>query len=189
MAARYILIVVKAEGPYLPYDYQKGQKMDKILVVDDQPGVCHSFKKILSRHGYDVITVLSGQGAVELAGKEIPSLVFMDVSMPKMDGLETLKLLKSLYPDLTVIMMTAYSTSDKAITAMKYGAYDYITKPVDKDNLLALVDKVITAGKMSKPVTFEGEALQEGDRIIGKSPGMFEIYKKIGQIADTDVTV
>ena len=98
--------------------------MHKILVVDDEKGVCHSFKKVLGRQGYDVITAHDGIEAIEKSGQERPSIVVMDVSMPKMDGLETLQKLKAKYPDLIIIMMTAHSTSDKAITAMKYGAYD-----------------------------------------------------------------
>ena len=103
--------------------------MDKILVVDDEKGVCHSFKKILGRRGYEVITANNGVEAIEKAARENPALIIMDVSMPKMDGLETLMRLKGHNPALTVIMMTAYSTSERAITAMKYGAYDYFTKP------------------------------------------------------------
>ncbi len=164
--------------------------MDKILVVDDEQGICYSFKRVLGRHGYDVITAFSGEEAVEKVSKEHPTLVMMDVTMPKIDGLETLKKLKTLYPNLTIIMMTAYTTSERAITAMKYGAYDYLTKPVDNAQLISLVEKAITAGKMSIPVTFEGTAEEEeGDRIIGKTPVMLEIYKKIGQIAESDVTV
>ena len=98
--------------------------MNKILVVDDEAGVCHSFKKILGRHGYDVISAPDGQTAIEKTEHENPDLVIMDVSMPRMDGLEALKQLKALHPGLLIIMMTAYSTSDKAITSMKYGAYD-----------------------------------------------------------------
>ncbi|MCK5505099.1 MAG: sigma-54-dependent Fis family transcriptional regulator, partial [Thermodesulfovibrionia bacterium] len=163
--------------------------MDKILVVDDEKGVCHSFKKILGRRGYDVITANNGIEAVEKTGKESPTLVIMDVTMPKMDGLETLQRLKSLYPDLTVIMMTAYSTSDRAISAMKYGAYDYLTKPFDNAELIALVEKAIMDTKMSIPVTFDEMEEERGDRIIGKSPVMLDIFKKIGQVAESDVTV
>ncbi len=163
--------------------------MDKILVVDDQKGVCHSFKKILGRQGYEVITASSGQKALEKVGDENPTLVFMDVTMPGISGLETLKRLKALYPDLTVIMMTAYSTSEKAITAIKYGAFDYLTKPFDNNQLISLVEKALVAGKMSVPVTFDKTADERGDRIIGKSPVMLEIYKKIGQVAESDVTV
>ena len=163
--------------------------MDKILVVDDETGVCYSFRKILGRQGYDVITANNGLEAIEHAGREHPILVIMDVSMPTMDGIETLQKLRSLYPDLTVIMMTAHSTSERAITAMKYGAYDYLTKPFDNTQLIALVEKAIMDKKISTPVTFSGEEDEKGDRIIGSSPAMLEIFKKIGQIADSDVTV
>ena len=163
--------------------------MKKILVVDDQAGVCHSFKKILGRHGYDVITALGGEEALDKVTGENPDLVFMDVTMPKIGGLETLKKLKTLAPDLTVIMMTAYSTTEKAITAMKYGAYDYIIKPLDNVKLLALVEKAISSGKTRLSSTFEGITVEEGDMIIGKSPKMMEIYKNIGQVSESDVTV
>jgi nitrogen regulation protein NR(I) len=162
--------------------------MDKILVVDDEPGICHSFRKILGRYDYDVITVSSGEEAVEQAKNIRPDLVIMDINMPGMDGLETLRKLKSDNPSLTTIIMTAFSSSEKAITAMKYGAYDYITKPVDNVRLVSLVEKAIEAGKMNIPVTFEGES-EEGETIIGRSPVMLEIFKKIGQVAESDVTV
>ena len=163
--------------------------MSKILVVDDEKGVCYSFKKVLNRRGYEVITANNGIEGIEQAGKENPDLVIMDVSMPKMDGLETLQRLKSRYPNLTVIMMTAHSTSDKAITAMKFGAYDYFTKPFDNDKLIALVEKAIMDKKMSVPVTFEETEEEIGDRIISRSPAMLDIFKKIGQISESDVTV
>jgi len=162
--------------------------MDKILVVDDQRGVCHSFKKILGRHGYNVITALSGEEAIDKVEKEHPRLVIMDITLPKIDGLETLRRLKALYPALTIIM-TAYSTSEKAIKAIKYGAFDYLTKPFDNNKLISLVEKAIPAGRMSIRVSFEEPLTGEGDRIIGKSPAMLEIYKKIGQVAESDVTV
>ncbi len=163
--------------------------MSKILVIDDEKGVCYSFKKIFSRRGYDVVTANNGIEGIEQAGKENPDLVIMDVSMPKMDGLETLQRLKSLYPNLTVIMMTAHSTSDKAISAMKYGAYDYLTKPFDNDSLITLIEKAIVDKKMSVPVTFEETEEEIGDRIISRSPAMLDIFKKIGQISESDVTV
>lgn len=163
--------------------------MDKILVVDDEKGVCYSFKKILGRRGYDVTTANDGIEAIEKARKDTPTLVVMDVTMPKMDGLETLQKLKSLFPNLTVIMMTAHSTSERAIKAMKYGAYDYLTKPFDNNQLLSMVEKAIVDTKMSVPVTFDEIDDDRGDRIIGKSPVMLGIFKMIGQISESDVTV
>jgi DNA-binding NtrC family response regulator len=163
--------------------------MNKILVVDDHAGICHSFKKVLGRHGYEVIAALGGEEALEKVTIENPDLVFMDVTMPKLGGLETLKKLKALVPDLTVIMMTGYSTTEKAITAMKYGAYDYIIKPLDNVKLLALVKKAISSGQTRVSSSFEGITVEEGDMIIGKSPRMLEIYKNIGQVSESDVTV
>ena len=163
--------------------------MDKILVVDDEKGVCYSFRKILGRRGYEVITANNGLEAIEKAGRENPCLVIMDVTMPKMDGLETLRKLKSLYPGLTIIMMTAFSTSERAITAMKHGAYDYLTKPFDNTRLISLVEKAIMDKKISTPVTFDETENEQGDRIIGKSPLLLDIYKKVGQVAGRDVTV
>jgi len=162
--------------------------MEKILVVDDEAGILHSFKRLLGRYDYDVITASSGEEAVERAGKETPDLVIMDINMPGMDGLETLRKLKSTHPSLTAIIMTAFSTSEKAIAAMKFGAYDYITKPVDNAQLISLIEKALAAGKTNIPVSFEAEA-EEGDTIIGKSAVMLEIFKKIGQVAESDVTV
>ncbi|MBI4849730.1 MAG: sigma-54-dependent Fis family transcriptional regulator [Nitrospirae bacterium] len=163
--------------------------MDKILVVDDEAGILHSFKKVLGRHDYDVVTASSGEEALEKVNREQPDLVIMDVNMPGRDGIETLNELKSLHPSLSVIIMTAYTTSEKAITAMKNGAFDYITKPVDNARLISLVEKAIAAGKMNVPVSFEGVPEEAGDRIIGKGDAMLEIFKKVGQIAASDVTV
>ncbi len=163
--------------------------MEKILVVDDEKGVRHSFKKILGRLGYEVVTAGDGLEAIEKAGSESLELVIMDVSMPKMDGLETLQRLKSLYPSLTIIMMTAHSTSDRAITAMKHGAYDYLSKPFENDQLISLIEKAIADNKIMSPVAFDETANEKGDRIIGRSPAMLEIYKKVGQVSDSDVTV
>ncbi|UCE72184.1 MAG: sigma-54-dependent Fis family transcriptional regulator [Nitrospiraceae bacterium] len=163
--------------------------MNKILVVDDEQGVRYSFKKILGRLGYDVATAGDGLEAIEKAEKEHPGLVIMDISMPKMDGLETLQRLRSLDPGLTVIIMTAHSSSDKAITAMKHGAYDYLTKPIDNASMIELVKKALGDRPASMPLKTDEFVDDRGDRIIGSSQPMLKIFKKIGQVAGTDATV
>lgn len=173
----------------MPFLGIKKLKMENILVVDDEAGVCHSFKKVLGREGYNIITASNGKEAIEKAGTTNPGLVIMDVSMPEMDGLEALQRLKSLYPELTVIMMTAYSTTNKAITAMKYGAYDYLIKPFENTRLISLVEKAVLPGKKVLPVSEADSRKWAGERIVGKSPAMLEIYKKIGQVAESDITV
>ncbi len=163
--------------------------MDKILVVDDEEGVRHSFKKILARKGYHVVTAKDGLEAIEKAEEERPSLAIMDINMPKMDGLETLQRLKSIDPDLTIIIMTAHSTSERAITAMKHGAYDYLTKPFDNTSIMSLIEKALAERKMPAPSSSVEIVDDRGERIIGKTPAMLDIFKKIGQVAGSDATV
>ncbi|GER94723.1 sigma-54-dependent Fis family transcriptional regulator [hot springs metagenome] len=165
--------------------------MNKILVVDDQKTVCYSIQRLLQSEGYDVITTTSGIEAIKIVENISPELVIMDVRMPEIDGLEVLKKIKEKYPKVQVIMMTAFSTTEKAIQAIKSGAYDYLTKPFDNDELLARVrDAIKTKRLIEEVVTFdEVKDYTVGERIIGKSPAMLEIYKQIGRIAPTDTTV
>jgi nitrogen regulation protein NR(I) len=166
--------------------------MSKILVVDDQKAVCYSLRRFLQSEGYEVLTASKSEEAVKFANKEKPDLVLMDVRMPEMDGLEVLSRMKESHPQIQVIMMTAYSTTEKAIHAMKLGAYDYIAKPFDNDELLCKIkDAIRTRTMMTEVVSFDSveEDFASGERIIGKSQKMLNIYKQIGKIAHTDATV
>ncbi|NIA31476.1 MAG: response regulator [Actinobacteria bacterium] len=165
--------------------------MKQILVVDDQKAVCYSLKRFLESENYTVQTANSGKEALLFVESSEPDLVLMDVKMPEMNGLEVLEKIKDSYPMVQVIMMTAHSTTEKAIQAIKAGAHDYLLKPFDNHELLsriedALKTKAMTTGVVSFDILEEETA---GNRIIGKSPGMLEIYKQIGKIAPTDATV
>ncbi len=165
--------------------------MSKILVVDDQRAVCYSFQRFLQSEGFDVHTATSGEDALSVLNDANPDLVIMDVRMPEMDGLEVLRRIKESHPKVQVIMMTAFSTTEKAIEAIKLGAYDYLTKPFDNDELLIRAkDAIKTREMMEEVVTFdEVKDYAGGERIIGKSPAMLDIYKQIGRAAPTDATV
>jgi nitrogen regulation protein NR(I) len=165
--------------------------MSAILVVDDQKTVCYSLQRLLQAEGYDVVTETNGERALELVAGAAPDLVIMDVRMPEIDGIEALGRIKESHPEIQVIMMTAFSTTEKAIQAMKLGAYDYLLKPFDNDELLIRVRGAIKAKELVKEVvTFnETEDYTKGERIIGKSPLMLDIYKQIGRVAPTDATV
>jgi two-component system nitrogen regulation response regulator GlnG len=106
-----------------------------------------------------------------------------------MDGIEALRRVKSISPSTSVIMMTAHSTSERAIMAMKLGAYDYLAKPFENRTLLELIEKALMDRKISVPVTFNESAEEPGDKIVGRSPQMVDIFKKIGQVSRSDVTV
>ncbi|MEK6671923.1 MAG: sigma-54 dependent transcriptional regulator [Nitrospirota bacterium] len=165
--------------------------MNKILVVDDQKTVCYSLQRFLQSEGYDVLTASSGEEALKTINKAQPCLVVMDVRMPEMDGIEALKKIKEMHPKVQVIMMTAFSTTEKAIEATKLGAYEYIIKPFDNNELLNCIKNALKAKEMMEGLVFfkEHDEYASGERIIGKSPKMFEIYKQIGRVAPTDTTV
>lgn len=165
--------------------------MNKILVVDDQKSVCYSFQRVLGNEGYKVLIALNGEEAVAISKTEKPDLVIMDVKMPGQDGLTVLEQLKKFCPEIVVIMMTAYSTTEQAINAIKLGAYDYLIKPFDNDELIAKVKEAFSLKEgMASIVAFPQFELEyTAEKIVGQSPKMLAIYKQIGKIAPTDTTV
>lgn len=164
---------------------------NKILVVDDQSSVCYSLRRVLESNGYSVKTTTKGADAISLTEDFDPDIVLMDIRMPGMDGLEVLRKIKETHSNIQVIMMTAYSTTEKAIEAMKRGAYDYLVKPFDNDMLLGLIEGAIKTKRFIEDVVIFDDNADETttDRIVGKSPDMMKIYKQIGKIAPTDAPV
>ena len=124
-----------------------------ILIVDDQKDFCTVLSDSLSQDRYRVITAFDGKMALQLAKKEKPDLMLLDIKMPGMDGIEVLRKIKKMKKEIAVIMFTAYGTLETARKAMKLGAYDYVTKPVDLFLLKSLVKEVL--GEVSKPVAKE----------------------------------
>lgn len=120
------------------------QRKNKILVVDDEQGILDFFKKALSKEGYEVITALSGQEAIKMVKEEKLNLVILDIKMPGIDGIETLKRIKRLNKKITVLMLTAYGTLDSAKEALKLGAQDYMTKPFKLDYIKEVIKENFT---------------------------------------------
>jgi nitrogen regulation protein NR(I) len=163
--------------------------MDKILVVDDEESVRYSFQRAFGSD-YDIVTAETGEEALSEIERSAPGLIFLDVRMPKMSGLEVLKRIKEHYPKLPVILMTAYSDTDTAIEAMKLGAFDYVTKPFENQEIRQLIEKGLEAYEMVKDtILFQRETEEGEDKIIGSSRVMREIYKTIGRVAESDTTV
>jgi nitrogen regulation protein NR(I) len=165
---------------------------EKILVVDDSKAILKMMEVFLEGDGYEVITALSAQEALTKISKRAFGLVIMDIKMPEMDGLGALREIKRIDAKIPVIIMTAYGTMQTAIEAMKRGAYDYVTKPFNKDEFGDLIKKALNAGRLMREVVSCGPEKEEnilGDCIIGNSAQMQEIYKTIGQVADSNATV
>lgn len=113
--------------------------MERILVVDDEVEVCNTLKKFLALKGYEVYTALDGETAVSKTKEVRPHIVLLDIIMPGMSGIDTLKEIKKVDPTVGVIMVTAVVDEEQAKKALKLGAYEYITKPIDLNYLETVV--------------------------------------------------
>ena len=165
--------------------------MQTILIVDDDKSIRYSLKRMLEGN-FSILTAQNGEEALNRIKEDPPDLIIMDIKMPGRNGIDVLKEIKSIDPKSLVIMMTAYGTTETAIEAMKYGAFDYILKPFPIPQMKGLVEKAISLRRLMKeevtyPFIEGGEG--DGERIIGSSSKMQEIYKMVGQVAPSDVTV
>jgi two-component system nitrogen regulation response regulator GlnG len=164
----------------------------RILVVDDEEGVRWALRKALDRAGYRVELTADGPAGLAAAAAPGVDLVLLDVRLPGQDGLEVLREIRRARPDLPVVMMTAYGTLQVAVEAMKLGAYDYIGKPFDTDEVLLVVEKALQAQALAREVVQLRQQLEAPvalGGIIGASPAMQQIFKAVGRVAGTDLTV
>lgn len=162
-----------------------------ILIVDDQKSICYSIERFLKAEGYSTISAQNVENGMEFLEKYEPGVVVMDIRMPVKSGLEALELIKKRHPHVQVIMMTAYSTTEQAIEAIKLGAYDYLIKPFENDELLGLIQNALkTRVLMEGVVTCNGlDDQYSTEKIIGKSSKMLSIFKQIGKVAPSDASV
>ncbi|MFN3477694.1 MAG: sigma-54-dependent transcriptional regulator, partial [Candidatus Methylomirabilales bacterium] len=164
----------------------------RILIVDDEESIRFTLKKALEGEGYGVILAKDGEEGVRMALEASVDLALLDVRLPRLDGLAALTKIKERRPSLPVIMMTAYGTLPIAIEAMKRGAYDYITKPFDVEELSLLVGRAFEVQALVEEVSRLRENLQgqfDFGGVVGQSQGMQEVFKLIGKVAGSDVTV
>jgi nitrogen regulation protein NR(I) len=165
--------------------------METILIVDDDKSIRYSLKRMMEGK-YSILIAQNGEEALDRVKESSPDLIIMDIKMPGRNGIDVLKEIKSIDPKFLVVIMTAYGTTETAIEAMKYGAFDYILKPFPIPQMKALVEKALALRKLMKEeVTYAPLAAPEGEeeRIIGSSSKMQEIYKMIGQVAPSDIMV
>ena len=167
-------------------------KTTKILIVDDDPGHLVSVKTIIRSWGYIVETADDGSVAVEMVKSSPVDLILMDVRMTKMSGIEALKQIKVYNPTIPVIIMTAYSSVDSAVEAIKSGAYDYLIKPLDFEVLKLTIERASEHAGLKE----ENRALKEHLRtdydianIIGRSQPMKKLLEMMSMIAPSEATV
>jgi len=163
----------------------------QVLIVDDEPNLRKILAAQLSRDGYDVLLAEDGEQGLQLLRENHIDLVVTDLKMPKVDGMTLLREALRETPELPIVMITAHGTVDTAVEALKLGAFDYLTKPFDKDEVRQVVAKALKTRQLA-----DEEATQEvkdvpGARfgIIGQSPGLTEIYGVLERVADSPTTV
>ena len=164
----------------------------RVLIADDEDGLRWVLEKGLRQAGYEVTAVRDGDEALRAFSEAPFDLVFLDIRMPGTDGLTVLAKLRALASDAHVIVMTAHGTMETAIQAMQRGAYDYLAKPFDLDEVLLLAERALAAGRLTQEVARLKTGLQEVwefGALIGRHPRMQEVYKTIGRIAASDVTI
>jgi DNA-binding NtrC family response regulator len=174
-----------------PDTYPSGPK-GRILIVDDELVVRDSLQKWFDAEGYETGSAASGREALLMVQQKHYDLALLDIKMPGMDGMELQKRLREADPDLTVIIMTGYASVETAVQALKAGAYDYITKPIDPDELVHLVSNALGHKRYKREVERLRENLQEiypDTRLIGNSPAMRRVLELIDMVAPTDTTV
>jgi two-component system, NtrC family, response regulator HydG len=164
----------------------------RILIVDDDPTHCRMLEAVLGAEGYETVRAQDGRSAIELVEAGFFDLILMDIRMAHVGGIEALEKIKRLNPEIPIVMMTAFSSVSTAVEAMKAGAYDYLTKPLDIDELKMLVTKALRHYQLEKENILLREQL--GDRfdfsaIIGRSPKMKKLLETVAMVAPTEATV
>jgi two-component system response regulator PilR (NtrC family) len=166
--------------------------VEKILVVDDEKSLREVMSIMLKRAGYEVTEASDGEQAIGQVNKEIYDLVITDLRMPKADGMDVLKAVKSLSPDTVVLVVTAFGTADSAVEAMKQGAYDYLTKPFQVDEVQLIIRNALEKRRLStENMLLKREIASQSSfaQIVGQSEAMQKVFDVVRKVADSKSNV
>ena len=162
----------------------------QVLIVDDEVNLRKVLSAQLSRDGYDVLSAEDGEQGLRLLSENHIDMVITDLKMPKVDGMTLLRRALEEVPGLPIVMITAHGTVDTAVAALKLGAFDYLTKPFDWDEVRQIVAKALKTRQLAEadasPAKTDGDARYG---IIGSSPQILELYGILERVADTPTTV
>jgi two-component system, NtrC family, response regulator HydG len=163
-----------------------------LLVADDDPGLRESLERTLTREGYKVVLASDGRAALERVQAGGIDLIVTDLRMPGLTGLELLRAAKAILPDVDVILLTAFGTVEEAVKAMKDGAYDFLTKPFRREQLIKLVDKALERRDLieqNRALKKQLEDLRAKGQMIGASPTWRRMTTLVEQVADSSATI
>jgi two-component system, NtrC family, response regulator HydG len=163
-----------------------------LLVADDDPGLRESLERTLTREGYRVVLASDGRAALERVQAGGVDLIVTDLKMPGLTGLELLRAAKAIMPDVDVILLTAFGTVEEAVKAMKDGAYDFLTKPFRREQLIKLIDKALERRDLieqNRALKKQLEDLRAKGQMIGASPSWRRMLTLVEQTADSSATI
>jgi two-component system, NtrC family, response regulator PilR len=166
--------------------------MEKILVVDDEQSLRDVLSIMLKRAGYVVTTAMDGEEAIELVNREIFDLVITDLRMPKVDGMEILKAVKSTSPETVVLLITAFASADSAVEAMKQGAYDYLTKPFQIDEVQMIIRNALEKRRLTtENMLLKREMASQSSfaQLVGQSDAIQKVFEVVRKVADSKSNV
>jgi two-component system nitrogen regulation response regulator GlnG len=169
---------------------QETETNGTLLVADDEESIRWVLERALVQRGHRVVTVGNGAAALEALRAQDFDVALVDIRMPDLSGLDLLTKAREEQIDTLLIVMTAQNTMGNAIEATKRGAYDYLTKPFDLEQVSLLVDRALSLRRLTRDLQrLRGELEQRHEIVIGRTPAMQEVYKVIGRVAATDATV
>ncbi len=163
-----------------------------ILVIEDDQDMCDMLTVGLARRGYTISTYVSGKEGLAALRSKMVDVVLADIHLPDMNGLDICADIVANQPDIPVIIMTAFGSMDTAIAAIRAGAYDFVTKPLDLDMLSLSLDRAVHYGNLKQTVKKLQEEVKNPhffDNLIGQSPAMEELFAKISRIADSEASL
>jgi len=162
---------------------------ETVLIVDDEPSIVQSLNGILSDEGFEVLSADGGRSALETIRGTIPDIVLLDIWMPDIDGIETLKSIRELYPSLQVIMISGHGTIETAVKATKLGAYDFIEKPLSLEKVLLTIQNALNYNKLEAELDLFRERERQRYHITGHSKAIMEMKEQIRIVSPTNAWV
>jgi two-component system nitrogen regulation response regulator NtrX len=160
-----------------------------ILIVDDEESICQSLGGILEDEGYEALAVGSGEEALKKIEEDSISLVLLDIWLPGIDGIETLKRIKSEYPQLRVVMMSGHGTIETAVKAIKLGAFDFIEKPLSLEKVVIIVHNALAMLRLEEENILLKQKVAKEYELTGNSPPILELKEMINLIAPTNAWI
>ena len=160
-----------------------------ILVVDDEESICRSLAGILSDEGYRVLTVGSGEEALKVIEEELPDLVLLDIWLPGIDGIETLKVIKRDYPQMQVVIMSGHGTIETAVKATKLGAFDFLEKPLSLEKMVLVINHALDLVRLEEENRLLKQKFPQDYELTGESRVILELKETISIVAPTNAWI